>query len=368
MKDFVYVDNAATTRLSTTALEAMMPFLTSDYANPSQPYSFSRESKKALRNAREIIAECINADPCEIIFTSGGTESNNTIISYAIRKGWPVVTSAIEHHAVLKTADLSPYHMIIGVDNYGRVSEQILKDCLNEKSLVSIMMANNEIGTIQDIKLLCELTHANGCVFHTDAVQALGHIPINVNNIEVDFLSASAHKFNGPKGIGFLYKQHNTHLSPLILGGSQEYNLRAGTENVASIIGMAVALKENVDNMDKNAKHIHLLENQFFEILDNAKVRYIRNGINQIPGNISLSVPGQSGELLLHRMDLKGIMISTGSACDSDNTQISHVLKAIELDKLYAEGTIRISFGKDNTIEDAIKVASALISIIQPST
>lgn len=227
------------------------------------------------------------------------------------------------------------------------------------------MYANNEIGTIQPIKELCEVAHSHGALFHTDAVQAVGHIKIEVHKLGIDFLSASAHKFNGPKGIGFFYIRNGACISPLMHGGAQERSMRAGTENVAQIVGMAVALQKNVSSMIDNQNCILRLEKLLLKKLDENCISYTRNGSdNTLPGLISLSFKGKNGESILHRMDLMGICISTGSACDSKNTEISHVLKAMRIPENVAEGTIRISFGKNNTEEDVNAIASALIKIV----
>ena len=238
-----------------------------------------------------------------------------------------------------------------------------LEKNISAASLVSIMLANNEIGTIQPIRELCEIAHARGALFHTDAVQAVGHIPVDVKSLGVDMLSASAHKFNGPKGVGFLYIKSGTPLLPLHDGGSQENGKRAGTENVAGIVGMAVALKENCEKMSETAKRLYGYEKLLIDNL--SELDFIRNGgEDHLPGVINLSFKGASGEAILHRMDLKGICISTGSACDSVNTQVSHVIRAIGVPEEYAQGTIRISLGVDNTEEDVIAISTALKQIL----
>ena len=259
------------------------------------------------------------------------------------------------------------------VDNKGIVSKEVLAQVLGlsrkesvaaEKNiLVSIMLANNEIGTIEPIKEFARIAHSNHAWFHTDAVQAVGHIPIDVKDLDVDLLSASAHKFNGPKGTGFLYVRRGTIIYPHNEGGAQEQGLRAGTENVAGIIGMAVALKENCKRIKENSKYIMGLENCLMEGIDS--LDFIRNGApSHIPGNISLSFRGVKGEAILHRMDLRKICISTGSACDSVNTQVSHVINAISIPEDYAEGTIRITLGKNNTLEEAEMIANSLVEIV----
>lgn len=370
MVNRIYVDNAATTALSSTAYDAMVPYLSGDYGNASQLYSFARNPKKALKEARAAIADNIGAYPEEIFFTSCGTESDNWAIFGAATQRLPIITSAIEHHAILrpcnyfasKGADIK----ILPVDNNGIVSKTTLEDIQgNGKALVSIMFANNEIGSIEPICDLSEVAHSRGFLFHTDAVQAVGHVAINVKNLNVDMLSASAHKFNGPKGIGFLYIKKDLVWPSLIMGGSQEYGHRAGTENVASIVGMAVALNENVINIYNNTKHISELEDCLLSQLIDARVSFIRNGSkDRTPGNVSISFLGVSGESLLHRLDLQGIYVSTGSACNSKETELSHVLTAIGLNKEIASGTIRISLGKNNTKEEAIRIGKVLSMII----
>ena len=374
MKQYIYADNAATTKLDEEAFEAMKPFLLDYYGNASQPYSFSRQCKKALKDARNTIANCIGVLPEEIFFTSGGSESNNWAIkgiAFYNGKSKAIVTSQIEHHSILTSCkmmeSLGYPAAYVGTDENGVIQPEKFKNYISSPSIVSIMMANNEIGSVQMIKELAEIAHDKGAVFHTDAVQAVGHIPVDVQKLGVDMLSASAHKFNGPKGIGFLYIRKGTSIYPLINGGQQENSMRAGTENIASIVAMAAALKKSCSDMEMNTKRLLSLEQVFLDRLNSAGIDFIRNGSeNHIPGNVSVSFKGQSGEMLLHRLDLIGICVSTGSACDSKETQISHVLKAIGLDESYAKGTIRVSFGKDNTVEDAEKIARYLISIISP--
>ena len=369
----IYADNAATTRLDTDVFEAMKPFLLEEYGNASQPYSFARKPKKALAEARTMIAECIHAEPEEIYFTSGGTESDNWALKGMTLRNHDhraVITTAFEHHAVLHACEAIERQgfpvAYMWPDKAGVVSADTLERYITDQTfLVSVMFANNEIGSIQPIKELCAVAHAHGALFHTDAVQAVGHIKIDVHELGVDMLSASAHKFNGPKGIGFLYIKKGTLLSQFIDGGSQEYGMRAGTENAASIVAMSVALKNNCDMMEENTAKMITLEKAFLDRLNAAHIDYIRNGNEKhIPGNVSVSINGQSGEMLLHRLDLMGICISTGSACDSKRTQISHVLKAIGLPDKYAEGTVRVSFGKHNTVEEAEYISDALIRII----
>jgi cysteine desulfurase len=379
MTEYIYADNAATTKLDIDAFEAMKPYMLENYGNASQPYFFAKKPKMALRQARKDIAECIGAEPEEIFFTSGGSESDN----WAIKRFTPyptdircIITSNIEHHAILHSVEAEKDYrnasvFYLDVDEKGLVKSEDLEKILYcsrtettlcESTLVTIMLANNEIGTIQPIKDLAEISSAYGAKFHTDAVQAVGHVPIDVKKLGVSMLSASAHKFNGPKGIGFLYSKEG--LANYIDGGAQEMGHRAGTENVAAIVGMAAALKKNCAEIEKNTKHVNMLEKVLIERLNILELDYIRNGINQLPGNVSLSFADVEGEMLLHRLDLQKICVSTGSACDSVNTQVSHVIKAISVPERYAKGTIRISLGKDNTEEEVIKIAEALKTII----
>lgn len=367
----IYADNAATTQLDTEAFEAMKVFLLDDYANASQPYSFSRNTKKALEDSRKIIAECIGADVEEIYFTSGGSESDNWAIKMGSERGNHIITSAIEHHAVLNTCcsmeRLGKRISYLPVTESGVVCTDALGELLaDDTGIVSVMYANNEVGSIQPINELVKIAHSKKVLFHTDAVQAVGHIKIDVHELDVDMLSASAHKFNGPKGIGFLYIKKGIEIKPYIDGGSQESGLRAGTENIASIVAMAIALKKNCIDIEKNFQYISELEEIFLDALDESGLNYRRNGsIKKIPGNISISFRNLEGEMLLHRLDLQGICVSTGSACDSKNTQISHVLKAMGIDNEYAKGTIRISLGKYNTRQEMEAIVRALGKIIK---
>ncbi len=370
----IYADNAATTRLDEDAFEAMKPFLTEQYGNPSQPYAFARGPRKALRQARETIAACIGAEPEEIIFTSGGTESDNQAVKGTMNAfGWQgcVVTSAFEHHAVLNACAALARHGVpvryLQPTSGGVIHPETLEKTAEAGTrLVSVMFANNELGTVQPIRELCETAHESGALFHTDAVQAAGHLPIDVHALGVDLLSASAHKFNGPKGVGFLFVRKGLQLRPHNDGGAQEGGLRAGTENTAGIVGMAAALKKNCDQMEETARRLSAMETELTETLQARGIRFLRSGAGEphLPGLLSLSFPGFDGEALLHRLDLMGICAATGAACDSRETQISHVLKAIGLDETAARGTIRISFGRYNAPSDARTIAEALAKII----
>ena len=371
MKEYVYADNAATTRLSNKAFESMLPYLQNEYGNASQLYSFARLQKKALKEARQVIANCIGAQPSEIFFTSCGTESDNWVINGAVQQHLPIVTSSIEHHAILRPCEAAKRCgcsvSLLPVTKEGIVLSSSVKEVVHSScGLLSVMYANNEIGTIQPIKELATIAHENGWLMHTDAVQAMGHTRINVRELGIDMLSASAHKFNGPKGIGFLYIKEGIDWPSLIKGGAQEKGLRAGTENVASIVGMATALEENVISICENESYLAHLEEILISNLSRSGIVFYRNGAeNHIRGNVSLSFPNRSGESIMHRLDLKGICVSTGSACDSKETQISHVLKAIGLEEMLAKGTIRISLSKYNTEHDMMKIVQVLVGILK---
>ena len=367
----IYADNAATTKLDIDAFEAMKPFLLDKYGNASQSYSFANSAKCALKKARETIANCIGAFPDEIYFTSGGTESDNWAIREGVKlKSGNVVVSCIEHKAILNVCKALEEEgaeiRYIPVDEYGVINVDTAEKLIDKRtSIVSVMLANNEVGSIQPIEDLAKVAHSQGALFHTDAVQAVGHIPINAREMGVDLLSASAHKFNGPKGIGFLYVKRGIKISPYIIGGTQENRLRAGTENVASIVAMAKALEINTLRLSDFQVRMRQFEKILLEILKKANLNFKVNGSNnKIPGNISISIKDAEGEVLLHRLDLKGICISTGAACDSKKTQISHVLREMHVPEEYAFGTVRISFGYENTEEDVRTIGDVLVSII----
>ena len=370
----IYADHAATTPLSPVAYAAMQPWLQDKYGNPSTLYSLAREPRKAVASSREIIAECIGAKPEEIYFTSGGTEADNwalagTVFSHPDQQDG-IITSCIEHHAILHTCDflkrMGHDIKLLPVDRKGIVKPEVLTEHLKATTqLVSIMMANNEIGTIQPIKELSAATHRNGCLFHTDAVQAVGHIPIDVHQLDVDMLSASAHKFNGPKGIGFLYIREGVSIEPFMHGGAQESGHRAGTENVAGIVGMAEALREHQEHMAEDAKFVKELAETLLADLRKTDLDFLVNGSeNRIPGSLSISFRGIDGEALMHRLDFKGSAVSTGSACDSMRTILSHVLRAIAVPNEYAYGTIRITLGMDNTLDQMHTLTEQIHDIV----
>lgn len=372
-KTKIYADHAATTALSPKAREAMEPFLQASFGNPSTLYSLAREPRRAIAHSREVIAAAIHAEASEIYFTSGGTEADNWALkgtAFQHTPGKKIITSAIEHHAVLNACSslrkMGYQFHALPVDSEGMICEKTLEAALSpDIILVSVMLANNEIGTIEPVQRLAEIAHGAGALFHTDAVQAIGHIPVDVDVLGVDLLSASAHKFNGPKGVGFLYIRKGTDIVPLIDGGGQENGMRSGTENVAGIVGMAVALQEHMDQMTHEAIYLQGLANTLITQLKQHQLDFLINGSSQrIPGSLSLSFEGADGEMLLHRLDLMGTAVATGSACNSKETELSHVIEAIQIPENYASGTIRITLGMDNTEDQMYTIADQIQKII----
>lgn len=368
VKRLIYADHAATTPLSEKARAAMQDYWLDCFYNPSAKYASARKVRKALEQARETIAQCIGAKREEIYFTSGGTEADNwaikgTAFQYPLKQ---IITTEVEHHAVLNSVaflERIGYDAVyLPVDSRCLVDPARLEQTISaETILVSVMTANNEIGTIQPVAKCAEIAHAHGIIFHTDAVQAVGHIPVNAAALGVDMLSASAHKFGGPKGVGFLYIREGVRLEQFMSGGGQEYGERAGTENVAGIIGMAAALDESCARLDAEGRHLLHLRRVLCDALQDCGIDFCINGAeNTLPGTISLSVRGAEGGMLLHRLDLMGIQAATGSACDSKEIRLSHVLIALHLPEAYARGTIRISLGAENTHEDVIYIAKAI--------
>lgn len=373
MKRIIYADHAATTPLSEKAQTAMRDYLAANFYNPSAKYVNAQKTRRALEQARGIIAECMGADPEEIYFTSGGTEADNwalkgTAFRYPMQPK-QIITTEIEHHAVLNSCAFlrrMGYDIkYLPVDQQGLVDPvRLEREITSETILVSVMTANNEIGTIQPIEKCAEIVRGYGVEFHTDAVQAVGHVPIEVAALGIDMLSASAHKFGGPKGAGFLYLKRGVPLEPLLSGGGQEYGRRAGTENAAGIIGMAAALQESCDRLCAETQHLLNLRHLLCNMLRDKGLDFRINGAeNTLPGTLSLSFRNMDGEVLLHRLDLMGIQVATGSACDSKETRLSHVLKALHLPEVYAEGTIRISLGAENTEEDVLYIVAAIQKI-----
>ena len=364
-KKLIYADHAATTPLSRSAFEAMLPFMREEFGNPSSLHSFAKKPRDAVSAARATIARCIGAEPEEIYFTSGGTESDNWVIKGS---AGGVMVSSYEHHAIMNAAASEAARGRLVCYCKPKMEGNIWPDKITAAwhdgvKLVSVMAANNEIGSRNVLGDLARHAHAKGALFHTDAVQAVGHVPIDVKEDAIDFLSASAHKFNGPRGIGFLYVRKGLCLRSLMSGGQQESGLRAGTENVAAIVGMAAALKENCDNIEENAAHLEVLKDQLLDGISSLSKEVHFPGSKfdyQLPGFVCASFPGRSAEGIVHVLDLKGIAISAGAACDSKNTQISHVLKAIRLPREFAEGTIRITLGIENSEEDVKAIIGAL--------
>lgn len=357
----VYLDNAATTTMSEAALGALMEVSTNIYGNPSSAYGFGRQAKRLLEESRKIIADCIGAEPEEIFFTSCGTESDNWVMTKASDKVEKIITSAVEHHAILHPAEnqrlLGKNVQLLSVDNNCLVSIPELSAALDQKTaLVSIMLQNNEVGSIQDITEIARQVHESNpeSLVHTDAVQAVGHIKIDVKEMGIDLLSASAHKFNGPKGIGFLYISKRCSIVPYIVGGGQEKGMRSGTENVAGIYSMAKALEDNVANMESIHNHISELDSMLRTLLTEQKIEFCINGnsSSRAAGILNISIPGIDGEGLLNMLDMHDICISIGSACNSKSQDRSHVLLAMGLDEIEIDSSVRISIGRYNTEED----------------
>ena len=361
----IYADNAATTKISESVLERMLPFLQEQYGNASSQYSLGINAKCAVDQARQQVAVAIGAEPSEIVFTSGGSESNSWVLS-SVSNGH-VITSSIEHHSVLDACHSLERNGIdvtyLPVDCNGRVSFDSVKETIrSDTKLVSIMLANNEIGTIQPIAEIGKYLRERGILFHTDAVQAVGKIPVMVKNLGVDFLTASSHKFNGAKGTGILYKRNGDSLPPMIFGGEQEGGARAGTENVAGIVAAGYAIKESVNDMTALADKLSaFVQATICEI--RAKIpSIIINGDenNRLPGIINIVFDGATGESLMHLLDLKGICVSTSSACTSGKDKPSHVLMALGLTEQQAKSAIRISYGRYNNISEVETVVATI--------
>ena len=370
----IYADNAATTKLSPTALAAMIPYFTEGFGNPSSLYDFGTKARSALEQARADVAQCLNAQTDEIFFTSGGTESDNWAlrgVAEALgRRGKHILISAIEHHAILHTGDWLRKQgfevELLPVDAYGKVQPDILHNALRPDTiLVSVMLANNEIGTIQPIKELSAIAHTNGALFHTDAVQAVGHIPVDVEDLGVDLLSLSSHKFHGPRGVGALYVRHKTPLLPLIHGGGQERNRRSGTENVAGAVGLAAALKERCAVLEEEIPRISTLRDKLIqEVLKFPRTRLTGDPVNRLPSIASFTFEAIEGESILLKLDARGICVSSGSACSSASLEPSHVLLAIGLPHEIAHGSVRISLGSDVTEDDVDTIILALKEVV----
>ena len=373
MKRLIYVDNAATSRLSHEVFESMVPFLEQNFGNPSSLYSFSKIAKKAIEDSRKTIANCINARPEEIFFTSCGTESDNWALKSSVKIGKKghIITSEIEHHAILESTHFLERNGIdisyLKPDKFGIIHPENLEEKISQDiNLVSIMMSNNEIGTIQPIKDLALICSKNKVKFHTDAVQSIGHIKVDVQSLGVDMLSASAHKFNGPKGIGFLYVKKGTNLPSFIHGGSQEFRRRAGTENVASIVGMAKALEIATENLETNKNYVENLQKKLIEnVLKIPETILTGHPTLRTPGSASFCFRGIEGESLLLNLDTFGICASSGSACVSGSLDPSHVLLSIGLPHEIAHGSLRMTLNHENTMDDVDFIISVLPNIVE---
>lgn len=375
MEQFVYADNAATTKLSPAVLEAMMPYLTEEYGNPSSLYRFGNHAKRAIEQARKEVADVLGAEPFEILFTGGGTEADNWVKeimrSLKARGKNHFITSAVEHHALLHSAQRLQKEgfevTFIPVDREGRIDpEQVRAAIRPETGLVSIMFANNEIGTIYPIQEIGAICRQAGVLFHTDAVQAAGHLPINVKEMNIDLLSLSAHKFHGPKGVGAFYCRRGIPLPSLIDGGAQERGKRAGTENVAGIVGLGAALRLANEEMSETSARVSAMRDRLIDGILQTVPMCRLNGPrhNRLPGNCNISFLGIEGESLLLRLDLAGIAASSGSACASSSLDPSHVLLAIGLPHEVAHGSVRLSLSDYNTEEDVDYILEKLPEIV----
>ena len=374
---FVYADHAATTAVTDTALAAMLPHFTRDYGNPSSLYRFAQEGKTHLEQARAQVAACLNARPEEIYFTSGGTEADNwalrgvaELMALKGKKTGHIITTAIEHHAILHTAqylEKQGYEVTyLPVDGDGLVDPAAVEGAIRPDTiLISVMAANNEIGTIQPIAEIGAIAKAHKVLFHTDAVQAVGHIPVDVEAWNVDLLSLSGHKFGGPKGIGALYMRKPLRLPALIQGGGQEKGRRSGTENVPGAAGMAAALKEAVDHLAQESARLSALRDKLIAGLSVLPyTRLTGHPAKRLPGTASFVFEGVEGEALLLHLDAKGICASSGSACSSASLDPSHVLLSIGLPHAIAHGSLRLSLGSDNTEADVDYILKEVPAVV----
>ncbi|MBS7365308.1 MAG: cysteine desulfurase NifS [Oscillospiraceae bacterium] len=373
---FVYADNAATTAVSKTALDAMMPYLTDYYGNPSSLYAFAQKAKEALEEARATVASIIGAEPREIYFTSGGSEADNQAIvsmaKFGALKGKKhLISTKFEHHAVLhtlKALEKQGFEVtLLDVHEDGIVRLEDLEAAIREDTaLVTIMFANNEIGTIQPIKEIGELCRSKGIPFHTDAVQAMGHIPVNVKEMNIDLLSMSGHKFHAPKGVGVLYAKRGLPLFNIIEGGAQERGKRAGTENIPGIVALAAALKESVEHMEENTAKIIPMRDKLFAELSKIPHSKINGSLeHHVPGTVNMCFEGIEGESLLLLLDSKGICASSGSACTSGSLDPSHVLLSIGLPHEVAHGSLRLSIGEYNTMEEIDHIIESVPPVVE---
>ena len=374
--DIIYLDNSATTKIKTEVLNEMMPYLTTEYGNASSLYSVGRKAKRAIEKARGQVAELVNCNSHEIYFTGSGSESDNTALkgfAYANKeKGNHIITSKIEHHAILETCETLERQgfevSYINVDENGVIKIEELENAIRPSTiLISVMTANNEIGTIQPIEEISRIAHSRNIVFHTDAVQAIGNMPIDVEKMKIDMLSLSGHKINAPKGIGALYIKNGVKVEKYINGGHQERNQRAGTENVAGIVGLGKACELSNKNMDTHIRNLSKLRDYYLTKLQKEMPQKIRiNGSmeNRLPGNANVSFEGVDASELIFKLDEKGICVSSGSACSSGSTTPSHVLTAINVPEKYLNSAIRTTFGDSNTFEQVdylVKVIKNLV-------
>lgn len=372
----IYLDNAATTRTAPEVVEAMLPYLTEQYGNPSAIYSLGSAGKKAINEARRTIAAAIGAKPEEIYFTAGGTEADNWALKAAAEccagKGRHIITTKIEHHAVLHACgylEKNGYEVTyLDVDRDGILDPESLKEAIRPDTvLISVMFANNEIGTIQPIREIGAIARERGILFHTDAVQAFGQVPINVEEMHIDMLSASAHKLNGPKGTGMLYIRSGLKIRSFIHGGAQEKGVRAGTENVPGIVGFAAAVRRALSRMEEKAGRERELRDYLIRRIE-GEIPYCRlNGHREkrLPGNVNISFRFIEGESLLIMLDMRGVCASSGSACTSGSLDPSHVLLAIGLEHEEAHGSLRMTLSEENTQEELDEVVGHLAEIVQ---
>ena len=372
----VYLDNAATTALSPKVLEQMMPYLTTIYGNPSSPHSFGQEARKGVDHARDQVAKALNALPEEIIFTGCGTESDNTVLfgvaeRYA-KKGNHIITTNVEHHAILHTCEALEKRGVevtyLPVDENGMVTAEQVANAITDKTiLVSIMFANNEVGTIMPIAEIGKVCRERGVLFHTDAVQAVGHVPIDVKAMNIDMLSLSAHKFHGPKGVGALYMKKGIRLPSYVLGGAQERNRREGTENVAGIVGLGAAIALATQTLEESAARMTKLRDKLIAGIAQRIPEVKLNGhpTMRLPNNVNYSIKYIEGESILLMLDMNGIAASSGSACTSGSLDPSHVLLALGLSHEVAHGSVRLTLSDETTEEDIDYVLDVLPKVAE---
>ena len=373
----IYLDHAATTPVRREALEAMLPYFAEVYGNASSIHTEGRKARRAVEKARQQVAAAIGAEPREVYFTAGGSESDNWAIRGAAQPLWEqgkrhLITSRVEHPALLRTCEnierLGWQVTYLPVDAFGRVCPEDVRQAIRpDTALISVMAANNEVGTLQPVGEIGRIAHESGILFHTDAVQAVGSIPVDVNDWNADLLSLSGHKFYGPKGVGALYVRRGVRMEPLIFGGEQEKGLRAGTENLPGIVGMGAALELAEKERPEEAARLTHLRQMLLEGLTAALPDCQLNGHpeHRLPGNLNLRFPLVEGESLLMRLDLAGIAASAGSACSSGSMEVSHVLTAMGLSEDEARGSLRLSLGRENTEEDVARVVEILPAIVR---